>query len=233
MPSAAGWSVTSMTARSSGSSRSPSVSSAGAGRLERRPRRSSTRRPARCSAAVREVRELARGLHPPVRGRGRGWAGAVEALAERAPLPGDHRGPRRRASPPRSRSAAYYVIAEGLTNVARYAEATDARVTVAERDGRLVVTVSDNGRGGADPGARERPARAGGPGRGRRGRALGGERAWERHDPDGDPARRRVMACPRACGCRPFGSGSCDLVRARSNIGVGRLRVVVTPRWRL
>jgi glucose-6-phosphate-specific signal transduction histidine kinase len=47
--------------------------------------------------------------------------------------------------------AAYYVIAEGLTNIARYANATEARVDVTALDGRLHVTVADNGRGGADP----------------------------------------------------------------------------------
>jgi signal transduction histidine kinase len=46
---------------------------------------------------------------------------------------------------------AYYVIAEGLTNIARYAHATEARVDVVAVDGRLQVTVADNGRGGADP----------------------------------------------------------------------------------
>ena len=40
---------------------------------------------------------------------------------------------------------------QGLTNIARYADATEARVAAAVSDGRLIVTVSDNGRGGADP----------------------------------------------------------------------------------
>jgi signal transduction histidine kinase len=44
------------------------------------------------------------------------------------------------------------VVAEALTNVAKYADATAARVEVARRDGRAVVTVSDDGVGGADPG---------------------------------------------------------------------------------
>jgi signal transduction histidine kinase len=46
--------------------------------------------------------------------------------------------------------AAYYVIAEALTNVARYAQASEARVAVRQDGGRLVVEVSDDGKGGAD-----------------------------------------------------------------------------------
>jgi signal transduction histidine kinase len=99
--------------------------------------------------AVREVRDLARGLHPTLLAEA-GLAGAVETLTERAPLPvtvdiADKR------FPAEIEAAAYYVIAEGLTNVARYADATEARVEVRVDDGKLLVTVSDNGRGGADP----------------------------------------------------------------------------------
>jgi signal transduction histidine kinase len=99
--------------------------------------------------AVREVRDLARGLHPTIL-TDSGLAAAVEALAERTPFPittdvTDAR------FPPLLEIAAYYTIVEGLTNIARYADATDARVEAVVRDGRLIVTVGDNGRGGADP----------------------------------------------------------------------------------
>ena len=47
--------------------------------------------------------------------------------------------------------AAYYVVSEALTNVAKYAEATYATVSVERRNGKLVVEVSDDGVGGADP----------------------------------------------------------------------------------
>jgi signal transduction histidine kinase len=99
--------------------------------------------------AVREVRDLARGLHPTIL-TDSGLAAAVEALAERTPFPvatdvTDER------FPPPVEVAAYFTIAEGLTNIARYADATEARVAAAVSDGRLIVTVSDNGRGGADP----------------------------------------------------------------------------------
>ena len=47
--------------------------------------------------------------------------------------------------------AAYFVVAEGLTNVAKYAQATHATVGVARENGRLVVEVADDGIGGVDP----------------------------------------------------------------------------------
>ena len=54
---------------------------------------------------------------------------------------------------PQLEATAYFVVAEALTNVARYADASEARVAAVEHDGRLVVTVTDDGRGGADPAA--------------------------------------------------------------------------------
>jgi signal transduction histidine kinase len=48
-------------------------------------------------------------------------------------------------------AAAYYVVAEALTNVARYSEASSATVRVAQEDGALTVAVTDDGVGGADP----------------------------------------------------------------------------------
>jgi len=102
-------------------------------------------------AAVREVRDLARGLHPTILTEA-GLAAAVESLAERTSFPvtvavTDAR------FPPEIEAAAYYVVAEGLTNIARYAEASEARVEAMAVDGRLIVSVIDNGRGGADPSA--------------------------------------------------------------------------------
>ena len=99
--------------------------------------------------AVREVRDLARGLHPTILTEA-GLAAAVESLAERTAFPvtvtvTDDR------FPPEIEAAAYYVVAEGSTNIARYAQATEARVEALADAGRLVVTVTDNGRGGADP----------------------------------------------------------------------------------
>jgi signal transduction histidine kinase len=101
--------------------------------------------------AVREVRDLARGLHPTIL-TDAGLAAAVEALAERTPFPLTVAVTEARF-PPEIEAAAYYVIAEGLTNIARYAGATEAHVEATADGGLLVVTVTDNGRGGADPSA--------------------------------------------------------------------------------
>ena len=101
--------------------------------------------------AIKEVRDLAHGLHPTIL-TDSGLAAAVEALAERTPFPVSMDVPESRFAT-EVEIAAYYVVAEGLTNVARHADATEARVEVRAETGRLVVTVADNGRGGADPGA--------------------------------------------------------------------------------
>ena len=101
--------------------------------------------------AVKEVRDLARGLHPTIL-TDSGLAAAIEALAERTPFPVAIAVPEGRF-PPEIEVAAYYVIAEALTNVARYAGTTEARVDASAHDGRLVIRVSDKGRGGADPNA--------------------------------------------------------------------------------
>jgi signal transduction histidine kinase len=101
--------------------------------------------------AIREVRDLARGLHPTIL-TDSGLSAAVEALAERTPFPITTDVTAERF-PSLVEVAAYFTIAEGLTNIARYAGATEAHVEAAVRGGRLIVTVSDNGRGGADPAA--------------------------------------------------------------------------------
>jgi signal transduction histidine kinase len=102
------------------------------------------------SLAMEELRELARGLHPAILTQ-RGLAPAVRLLAGRAAVPvavGDlHE--ERLAEP--VEAAAYYVVAEALTNVARYARAGEARVSVTLADGCAVVEVGDDGVGGADP----------------------------------------------------------------------------------
>ena len=101
--------------------------------------------------AIREVRDLARGLHPTIL-TDAGLAAAVEALAERTPVPVAIDVTEGRFAT-EVEAAAYFVIAEALTNVARYAGATEARVEVTASGDRLRVTVADNGRGGADPAA--------------------------------------------------------------------------------
>src|SRR6188472_2178861 len=100
--------------------------------------------------ALEELRELARGIHPAVL-TDRGLEAAIEALAERAPLTVslDEMPPERLPAP--VEAAAYFVVAEALTNVVKYAGARHAGVRVARSDGYAVVEVRDDGVGGADP----------------------------------------------------------------------------------
>jgi PAS domain S-box-containing protein len=98
--------------------------------------------------ALEDLRELARGIHPAVL-TDRGLGPALEALVGRAPFPVELAAPSERL-PPAVEAAAYYVVAEALTNVAKYGQASFATVTVAAVDGQLDVTVADDGVGGAD-----------------------------------------------------------------------------------
>jgi PAS domain S-box-containing protein len=98
-----------------------------------------------------ELRELARGIHPAVLMEG-GLGPALRGLVRRSAVPA------RLASVPAERfpqaveAAAYFVVSEALTNVARHAPAaTLVDIGVGRRDGRLVVEVRDDAGGGADP----------------------------------------------------------------------------------
>lgn len=102
--------------------------------------------------ATTELRELARGLHPAVLSD-RGLRPALEALAGRAPVPVALGEPPEERLPAAVESASYFVVAEALTNVARYARASRAEVRVSHRDGEVEVEVRDDGGGGADPGS--------------------------------------------------------------------------------
>ena len=100
--------------------------------------------------ATSELRELARGLHPAVLSD-RGLHPALEGLAGRAPLPVELADSPPERLPAAVESASYYVVAEALTNVARYAQASRAQVSVSRADGHVEVEVRDDGVGGADP----------------------------------------------------------------------------------
>src|SRR5215217_7540160 len=100
-------------------------------------------------AGMAELRELARGIHPTLLTM-RGLIPAVEALTLRSSVPVELEDALGRRLEPAVETALYYTIAEALTNVARYAEATSAAVRL-RLDGDLVeVDIEDDGRGGAD-----------------------------------------------------------------------------------
>jgi signal transduction histidine kinase len=103
-------------------------------------------------SGLKELRDLARGIHPTVL-TDHGLEPALAALVQRTPLPVDLRV----AVPERLDSAieaaAYFLTSEALTNVAKYARATTVTVDVATTDGTLVVHIDDDGIGGADPGS--------------------------------------------------------------------------------
>jgi signal transduction histidine kinase len=104
---------------------------------------------AELQASLDELRALVRGIHPPVL-TDRGLAAALRALAERAPVPVEIEGVPPVPLPPAVETAAYFVVAEALTNVAKYARAHSATVTLARAAGELAVEVADDGVGGAD-----------------------------------------------------------------------------------
>ena len=101
-------------------------------------------------AALEELRELARGIHPAVL-TDRGLDTALETLARRAPVPVELETLPGERLPEAVELAAYFVVAEALTNVAKYAEASRATVNVDRDNGRVVVSVTDDGVGGANP----------------------------------------------------------------------------------
>ena len=102
--------------------------------------------------ATAELRELARGIHPALLTH-KGLPVAVAGLAGRAPLPVHVDCALTERLPPAVEATAYFVVAESLTNVARYAEATQATVRLARAADDLVVEVADDGVGGVDPAA--------------------------------------------------------------------------------
>jgi PAS domain S-box-containing protein len=102
------------------------------------------------AGATSELRELARGIHPAIL-TDRGLGAALKALGARAPLPVGVDSDVTERLPPPVEAALYFVAAEALTNVARYASATRAEVRVRRGASTVTVDVSDDGVGGADP----------------------------------------------------------------------------------
>ena len=102
--------------------------------------------------ALVELRSFVRGLHPPVL-EDRGLDAALSGLCTMAPIPVRLRVRVPQRCPPVVEAVAYFVVAEALTNVARHARAERAEVVVEQLAHRLHIVVSDDGRGGARPGA--------------------------------------------------------------------------------
>ena len=95
-----------------------------------------------------ELRELARGIHPAVL-TDRGLEPAITALASRSPVPVEVEADDERLLPP-VEIAAYFVVSEALTNVAKYAQASLAKVSLRRVDGVVRLEIADDGVGGAD-----------------------------------------------------------------------------------
>lgn len=103
-------------------------------------------------AALKEIRDLVRGINPFIL-QDRGLDAALSAVVARSPVPVELEIRLADRPPAPVESAAYFVVAEALTNVARHADATRAHVAIARSGNRVVVEVRDDGRGGADASA--------------------------------------------------------------------------------
>jgi signal transduction histidine kinase len=104
------------------------------------------------ATALRELRDLVRGIHPPVLAE-RGLADAVRAVALDTPLPVAVTVDMAGRAEPAVETAAYFAVCEALANAARHANAHRVDIDIRHRDGVLTITVTDDGSGGADPAA--------------------------------------------------------------------------------
>ena len=100
--------------------------------------------------ALRELRDLARGIHPPVL-TDRGLGAALATLADQSGLPVSVAVEIDERLAPVIETAAYFVVAESLANAAKHSGASHISVNVRRHAGRLELDVEDDGRGGADP----------------------------------------------------------------------------------
>jgi len=102
-------------------------------------------------AALHELRELARGIHPAILNE-KGLQAAINSLIDRSPIPVRTDIECDRLPSP-VEIAAYFVVSEALANIVKHAEAQAVSISVRLVDDRLVIEVSDNGHGGATPNA--------------------------------------------------------------------------------
>ena len=98
--------------------------------------------------ALKELRDLARGIHPAIL-TNRGLPAALEDLAARATVPTDVIAAPTERLPDAVEAAAYFVVSECLANIGKHAQASYATVSVSVEDGQLAVVVTDDGVGGA------------------------------------------------------------------------------------
>jgi signal transduction histidine kinase len=138
--------------------------------------------------ALKELRELVRGVHPSIL-TDRGLDPALSALAARSPVPVALSVELRARLDPTVEAAAYFVVNEALANVAKHSRATSCRVEVARTNGSLRIVVADDGDGGADPGTGSGLA-----GLQRRVRALDGRLSLE-SPPSGGTVLRAEIPC--------------------------------------
>jgi signal transduction histidine kinase len=151
---------------------------------------------------IRELRELAAGIHPSVL-TDRGLGAALEALAARSPIPVELDEVPARRLPAPVETSAYFVVAEALTNAVKHARCSYVRVGVRVEEGALTVEVLDDGIGGANPFA----------GSGLRGladrvNALGGRLEIESPAGGGTTVTARIACAAPETGRRPQRLGS-------------------------
>ena len=103
------------------------------------------------TGVTEELQEISRGIHPAVLARG-GLAAALKTLARRSAVPVLLEVRAETALPEPVEVAAYYIVSEALTNTAKHAHASVVHVSVEAHGGILQLSISDDGRGGADPG---------------------------------------------------------------------------------
>ena len=155
--------------------------------------------------AIEELRELARGIHPAILTE-RGLGPALNSLAERSPVPVQVEYNLRCRPPETVERTLYFVVAEALTNVAKYAGASSATVTVSQTGHEVTVVVADDGVGGADA------ARGSGL-RGLADRAAAVDGSFASTARPGRNADH--LPGPRPAGCDPTGSARGDLMTLR------------------
>lgn len=100
--------------------------------------------------ALSELRDLARGIRPAILAEA-GLGPAIESLAERSPVPATVRVTLPSRPPAVVESTVYFLVSESLANVAKHAHASRVTVRVEQVAQRLVVGITDDGVGGADP----------------------------------------------------------------------------------